>query len=467
MGMSPLLQRGYFAMPPWMQSAVLSAYGLRLRLLRYGGEHGRALRELLESQWFTARRLEQLQLDALNSLLRHAAASVPFYRSRGLPRQVTSLDELRDVPLLEKSDIRAAGDAMLSSHRQGTAIEIHTGGTTGTPLNIRCGRTTLQWNYAFFARLLSWASVPRGARVATFAGRTFVRPDQTSPPFWRSNLAGNALLMSSYHLSPVTVDAYIERLSSFQPLLIDSYPSSIEPIARRLLALGSRAVRPRAVVTSSETLVPEVRDLIEEAFGCPVFDHYGAAEMAALITQCAHGTYHVNPEFGIVEILRNGEPARPGEEGEIVATGFINPLMPFIRYRTGDLAVAGNRGCGCGRAFPTVERIIGRLDDVVVTPDGRRIGRLDPIFKTVASLTETRIVQDTDDHVTVEVVLDGPLPEAERVTLLRELANRLGPTMRIDMVVVPSIPRSASGKLRTVVNRVARNGVAREGVPVA
>jgi phenylacetate-CoA ligase len=310
----------------------------------------------------------------------------------------------------------------------------------------------LQWNYAFFARFLTWAGVPRGARVATFAGRTVVRPDQSEPPYWRLNLAGRALLLSSYHLAPTTIDDYVERLRAFQPEVIDAYPSSIEPIARRLRELGTPTIRPRAVVTSSETLFPAVRETIEKAFGCQVFDYYGAAEMAALVTQCERGTYHVNPEFGIVEILRDGEPARPGDEGEIVATGFINPLMPLIRYRTGDLAVAGDGGCACGRSFPTLGRIVGRLDDIIVTPGGRRVGRLDPIFKAVTSLAETRIVQDADDHVTVEVVLGDVLPELERVTLLRELANRLGPAMRIDLVAVPHIPRSASGKLRTVVN---------------
>ena len=466
--MSPFIQSTYFAMPSWMQSTVLSAYGLRLRFLRYGSHQRQTLRELLETQWLSAGELEALQLERLNALLRHAADTVPFYAPRQLPRRIEQLDDLRALPMLEKSEVRSAGSTLLSLAGPRSAIEIHTGGTTGMPLNIRCDRETLQRNYAFFARLTRWAGVPSGARVATFAGRTFIRPDQSAPPYWRMNHAANTLLLSSYHLSPSTMASYVERLGTFQPDLIDSYPSSIELVARHIVATGSKAVRPKAVITSSETLFPETRALIEEAFGCRVFDHYGAAEMAALITQCEHGNYHVNPEFGIVEILKDGEPVAPFETGEIVATGFINPVMPLIRYRTGDLAVRGHSNCPCGRAFPTIERIIGRLDDVIVTPDGRRVGRLDPIFKAVASLLETRIVQDAPDHVTLEVVLQDPLPDAERRTLIRELANRLGPLMKIDLVEVPSIPRTASGKLRTVVNLVHKTATAdRSTVPIS
>ena len=198
--------------------------------------------------------------------------------------------------------------------------------------------------------------------------------------------------------------------------------------------------------------MPETRALIETAFECRVFDHYGAAEMVALITQCESGTYHVNPEFGIVEILVDGRPARPGELGEIVATGFVNPVMPLLRYRTGDLAVPGEGVCSCGRAFPIVAHIEGRRDDVIVCPDGRRVGRLDPIFKAVSSIRETRIVQDAPDHLTVEVVTTAPLAESESGSLLRELANRVGPTMRVDLVRVPRISRTGAGKLRAVVN---------------
>lgn len=451
--------RLYFASPIPLQHLMVSAYGFRLRYLRYGALQRRTLAELRRSQWRPREELQAMQLAKLNELLRHAWETVPFYRDRGpAPGPLTSLEELSTLPLLRKDDLRTRETQLVSAaYRRSRILEIHTGGTTGKPLSIHCDRATLQRNYAFYGRLREWAGVEpgEGARVATFAGRTVVTPDADRPPFWRWNAAANTMLFSSYHIGPATLGAYVARLATLQPDLIDSYPSSLEPIARYMADHGIRAIRPRAVITSSETLDAGQRDLIGAAFGCPVFDHYGAAEMTALVTQCAAGSYHVNPEFGVVEVVHDGRTARPGESGEIVATGFINPVMPLIRYVTGDVAVQGEEGCACGREFPILGQVSGRRDDTLVTPEGRLIGRLDPIFKSVRSLYETQIVQDAWDHILVKMVAPNGLPPAEEESLLRELRHRLGPSMRIDTELVPRIPRTAAGKFRAVVNLAA------------
>lgn len=455
--MSGLATRVYAAAPVWMQNLMISAYGLKLRRLRYGAGQRKALDALRQSERLGVEALQELQLRELNRVIALARETVPFYAGRGLPVEpLRNLAELGRLPLTGKSDLRQPAAVITSSRYRGVHLEeVHTGGTTGTPLTIYCTRDILQRNYAFFGRFREWAGIGPDARVATFAGRILVPPGQTRPPYWRHNLAARTLLFSSYHISPATVGAYVDALERFRPQLIDSYPSSLEPIARYILARGGRLRQaPTAIITSSETLTPEVRDLLERAFGCKVFDHYGAAEMAALITQCEAGSYHVNPEFGIVEVLRDGMAAGPGEAGDLIATSFINPVMPLLRYVTGDSAIQGTGPCACGRAFPTLLGIEGRRDDVLITPDGRRIGRLDPIFKAVASLHETRIVQDAADHVRVEMVLTGELARDEEASLRRELANRLGPAMRIDLVRVPELPRTARGKLRAVVNEV-------------
>jgi phenylacetate-CoA ligase len=192
--------------------------------------------------------------------------------------------------------------------------------------------------------------------------------------------------------------------------------------------------------------------MLERAFACTVFDHYGSAEMVALITQCEAATYHIVPEFGFVELLDGDRQVQPGETGEIVATGFINPVMPLVRYATGDHAVMGRGTCSCGRSGQTIERIEGRMDDVIVTPEGNLVGRLDPIFKAVSSLHETRIVQDMKDHVRVEIVASSEFTHQMEGALQSELRSRLGPRMRIDIVRVSGIERTGGGKLRTVVN---------------
>ncbi|HEV8600336.1 MAG TPA: hypothetical protein VGQ69_13320 [Gemmatimonadales bacterium] len=426
--------------------------------MRYGRGHARELERLRRTQWLDHDALVALQQDSWNQI-RQAAEATPLYQAlwAGV-RAPTELERLAELPVLCKDTLRAAGRGAVNSRMASQRLlEIHTGGTTGSPLTVFCTRQALRRNYAFFSRLQEWAGLGERPRTATFAGRPIVPITQQQPPYWRSNRPGNALLFSSYHLSPQTIPDYAKQLARYAPELIDSYPSSLEPIARWLLVNQGIAIRPRAVVTSSETLTTEVRGMIEAAFGCRVFDYYGAAEMAAFISQCEMGTYHPNPEFGVVEVLCEGRTARPGELGELVVTGFVNPTMPLIRFATGDLAVPGEGPCACGRAFSVLQSIEGRRDDVLVTPEGRLVGRLDPIFKKVESIYETRVVQDAPDHVRVEVVPVGVLPARDADGLRKELEIRLGPAMRIDIVPVESIPRTQRGKFRSVVNLVARS----------
>jgi phenylacetate-CoA ligase len=412
-------------------------------------------------EWWPAERLEAYQRDELSALLRHATLNVPFYRERGL-RPATmedAMSSLRELPVLTKAEVQRAGRVLIADqYRDRRLEEIHTGGTTGTPLAVYCDSQVLQRNYAFFERFKRSAGVRAGARVATFAGRPLVPPDSNGP-FWRHNFASNQLLCSSYHIAPATIGSYVDALARFGPELIDSYPSNLEPLARHIVATGDERLRPRAVITSSETLFPEVRALAERAFGCPVVDHYGGAEMVAFVTQCAHGGYHVNQEYGVLELLVDGRPAEPGETGEIVATGFINPVMPLLRYATGDFATLAKGRCACGRQSLCLERIEGRMDDVIETPEGRLVGRIDPIFKAVSSLHETQVIQDAIDHVRVEVVA-GDIAQHELDELAAQLRLRLGPTMRIDIVRVSRIERTARGKLRTVVNLMRRRAPA-------
>lgn len=457
--------RAYARSPVWLQNLALSAYGLHLRRLRYGSTGREVLGRLRQSQWASIADVEAMQRAALREVVAAAARDVPLYRERGLrPLGARALEDLESVATLVKSDVQGAGRNCIADRYRGRRLnEVHTGGTTGKPLAIFCDAATLQRNYAFFSRFKEQAGIGPGDRVATFAGRTLVPPNASSP-YWRHNRASRTLLFSSYHIGAQSVAEYVDALAGFQPSLIDSYPSSLEPIARYIVQHEIRTVRPTAVITSSETLYPEVRALIERAFGCPVFDHYGAAEMSALVTQCESGTYHVVPEFGLVEVLRDGRRVQPGERGEIVATGFINPVMPLIRYATGDSAVLGDGSCSCGRSTQTLERIEGRMDDVIVTPEGHLVGRLDPIFKAVSSLQETRIVQDAVDHVRVDMVVAGEASPMLERELTAQLRARLGPTMRIDIQRVPSIERTVRGKLRTTVNLVykrSRDGMQR------
>lgn len=462
--MATLAERIYERSPIFVQNAMLAMYGMNLYRLRYSGSFNQRLRELLDSQWLDAERLAALQLRRLQVLVRHAQTHVPFYRdhmrSKGARvEDVTPQSIAGILPVVSKPDINADPSRFIE---EGAALDklvrINTSGTTGSPLAFYTTRAALQENYAFFARFLRWAGVKERVPSVTFAGRIIIPKTQDGPPYWRSNPIMRNVLFSSYHLSPEHLRHYVAELDRIAPEFIDSYPSAVYTLAQFMKEQGLRLRRPlKSIVTSSETLLEHQREVIEEVFGCRVFDQYGNAEAVSFVSQCEHGTYHSNPEYGLIEVLdEHGNPARPGEPGEIVCTGFLNRAMPLIRYRIGDSAVISDERCACGRAFPVVKQLLGRVDDIIVTPEGHRVGRLDPIFKGLVSIKETQIVQESLQLIVLKIVPDRGFDQGVADQLVEELRKRVGHTIQVQVEILDSIPRTKAGKFKAVVSRVKR-----------
>ena len=281
-----------------------------------------------------------------------------------------------------------------------------------------------------------------------------VPPGQLGPPFWRTDVVGRNVLFSSYHLSSKNARDYVEQLRAMCPAEIIGYPSSLASLAQFMLDQDLPPVRPRCVFTTAETLLSHQRRQIEQAFGTTVTDQYGCTEMSMFVAQCAVGQYHVHPEHGMLEVLdEHGAPAKPGEVGEVVCTGFVNYAMPLLRYRVGDLAAMSPGACSCGLPFPVLAQIVGRADDVIRTADGRLVGRLDPVFKGLSGIRESRIVQHTLQRIDVHLVVDGGFGPPEESALRSALAERLG-AVHLQFHYETSLARDASGKFRAVVSHV-------------
>lgn len=450
--------RLYESLPTSLQHVAVAAYGARMRCIRQRGAYKETRRAIARSERFGSEELAELQAGELRRTVLHAARATRYYRDlfRRIgadPEDIRNPEDLRLLPTLDKQTVFERSEALRSSGVRATRI-YHTSGTSGTTLAVPIDDRSRQRNYAFFARALSWAGV-EGGRSATFAGRPVVPSAQTEPSaVWRWNPAMRNRVFSSYHLNAANAPAYSLALCDFAPEYIDSYPSAISSLAILFRDLGLPAPRPRAVITSSETLLDSQRALIQEVFRAPCFDQYGCTEQSVFVAQCEAGSYHASPEYGIVEILdADGEPA---ETGEIVATSFTNEAFPLLRYRTGDMATLLQMECSCGRAFPVLREIVGRIDDLLVTPDGRQVGRLDPVFKGTSSIREAQIVQRNETDVLVRLV---PAPNYERRdgdAVAAELRARLGPAMRVAIETASSIPRTSSGKFLAVINEHAR-----------
>jgi phenylacetate-CoA ligase len=218
-----------------------------------------------------------------------------------------------------------------------------------------------------------------------------------------------------------------------------------------VLRLRVRDLGIAAVITNAEPLLPAQRERIEAAFGCPVRESYGMSEIVAAASECEAGAMHLWPEAGVLEVVEGETALPPGVVGDLLSTGLMNPDMPLIRYRTGDRCALGPERpqCACGRTLPLLDRIEGRSDDVVYTRDGRRVGRLDPLYKASLPIQEAQIVQERLDRIRVVYVPDSGFSAASGAQLSALLRERLG-DVEVILDPVERVPRGANGKFRAV-----------------
>lgn len=462
--MNKALEKIYYKSPIFIQNLMTSIYGYKLYRERYVGKHDQYLKELLESQWYSQEGIDNLVNEKFINTLRYAINHVPYYKNLvkdGIIdfNLIKDSSDINKLPILSKELLRENTNLFISDEfEENELIKINTSGTTGKTLRIYVDKNSRRYSYAFYTRLKIWAGINAKSKSITFAGRTIVSPDSNKPPFWRTNPAWNNYLFSSYHLSPDNMRHYVAKIKRIQPYYIDSYPSSIYAIAKYMIDNNINGIHPKAIITSSETLLDSQRNVIEEVFKCPIFDQYGCAEQVVFISQCEKGTYHINPEYGIVELLKDdGTPASPGEQGRLICTGFTNRAMPLFRYDIGDTAVLSEKKCNCGRNYPVIEKIIGRTDDILIMKDGRRVGRLDPVFKGLISIKEAQIIQEDYDNVTLKIVPGKNYNENDARVVISELKKRLGNEVNIRVEIASEIKRTSSGKYRAVITKIRKN----------
>jgi phenylacetate-CoA ligase len=456
--MSALYMTGaYLHSPVWAQELLLGLQGWARSALRGGRSFTQEVADLERSEWMDQEQLEVLQLERLRNTLRHAAAHVPFYRARfreiGFdPDDLRTLADMQRIPELTKREVFDAGPQMLSEVHRGPRFSGSTSGTTGMSLTGWRDLRSINRENALVWRQLRWAGMNAGDRRVWLRGDQIVPLQQKSAPFWRNNRGEKTLMMSSYHLSEATADAYLAAMQAYDPVVIQAYPSSVLYLARLLDSDGRkyRGRRLKGVVTSSESVTEEHRALVGRVFGCRIFDSYGSMERVARMLTCEHGRYHVMSDFSYTELI-------PQADGtcEVVGTTFDNMLMPWIRYRLGDALVPAHSGlrCECGRHFPVIEKIVGRVEDYVIALDGRRVGQIGGILDDVPDLLEGQIRQDSRDELKLLLVL-APNANLDEAKLERTVKRYLGEGMRVSVQRVSQVPRSANGKLRQVVRTI-------------
>lgn len=465
--MNERLLKLYHRLPPSVRALPVALRGYQLQRSRYGAETERLVAEAIERESWSAERWKTWQEERLGQILIRAATQVPWYREQWNERRrrgdQVSFESLDNWPILEKETLRRNPRAFVAEdcHIR-KMVHDHTSGTSGKSLDLWFRRETMRAWYALFeARWRRWYGISLHDRWGILGGQLITPVQQTQPPFWVWNPAMNQLYLSSYHLAPASIGAYLEAIRRYGLVYLLGYTSSLYALAHATLRQKIRGVRLKVVLTNAEPVFDYQRDTIEEAFGCPLRETYGMSEIVAAASECEHRKMHLWPEAGWMECLTSNGPARFGEAGDLVSTGLQNADMPLIRYRIGDRAALADSAasCKCGRALPQLQSVEGRIDDVLYSKDGRRIGRLDPVFKSQLPIQEAQIIQERLDLLRVRYVPDGDFTAKDGQSITERLQARMG-DIEVVLEAVGEIPRGPSGKFRAVLCKLPPEQIA-------
>lgn len=447
--------------PVWAQHVLCTLEGLRLRRQRFPADFDARLDRARTRSGWSGAQLDAHRLVRLRALLIHAGARVPWYReqfaAQGFePARLQHFDELAALPIIDKHTVVREGlhAESLPHGIDPSGIVMHTSGTTGAGLRVVSSVEGIREQWAACWRYRLWHGLSQKLWCATFGGRVLVDSSTREPPFWRVNLAGRQVLMSSYHLGPATARAYLEMLRARAIPWVHGYTSMVTALAEAAIELRFELPALRFVTFASESVSATQRARVREAFGLEPREHYAQTECVANFSECTHGRLHVDEDQAHVELLEHSREPDGRTLYRVIGTTLDNWHQPLVRYDTGDLVALAD-GCDCGLPGRVIAEVDGRRDDVIVLGDGIKVGRASQIFPALEFVREAQIRQREPGAITMAIVPREPWTPAFEHRLREAVRARLGDELRVTLQLCETLPRGPSGKLRLVVREEA------------
>ena len=457
----PILQKIFLSSPGVTKDIQATIYSFIVSKLKYGATY-RYWREILQdSQWWDDKTFKDFQLKLINSFLIHVKAYSPFYSTlASLHLNDYGFNDINELikyfPIINKSCVRNNRDEIIGKNIERKLYKFSSSGTTGTALHVFVDREAYEREYAFRWHYLSVGGASRKSRFAYFLGNKLFPIKKTSPPFHITDYYEKGIFFSIFHMSNETLLNYVKAINAYKPEFIKGYPSGLYTFASYIKQTGKNVPKIKALYAASEVLRDYQKELIEEVFQAPIYQWYGQVETTVNIHECEKRRLHIKEEYGFLELINEkGEDAKPNEIASVIGTGWGNKAFPLIRYDTGDnMILSEEQNCPCGRNGRIIKKIIGRDEDVIITPENRIVGRLDFVFKPIETVKESQIIQEDLSHLTIKVV---PLPsftKNDKKVILNIIQEYLGGSFIINIEEVEHLERTKTGKIKYVISKL-------------
>ena len=389
---------------------------------RYGSKFRETCDFLENADSWSYDKAKDYQLNKLRKLLIYCSKKIPYYytlfKEHGFDPNIQCFEALRNLPTLNKETINKNKSLLLTPRNKDKLCKFGTSGSTGERLEF-FGNDDL---YKIEAAFVWKAYHDQGA---TLYDKPSVWIRRYSPkkgdPISFEDHELKRHYMSAFHLNEETVLDYVNFINESKVELLVSYPSTIHYLATLCKKSNLVLNHVKYIHGASEVCLPSWREVIKTELGAEIKMHYGQIEKVSFAHQDSEDNdYRENLLYGYNEFL---------EDGDIIATGFHNKVMPFIRYETKDRALLKESPKLDG-AFPkTIEDILGRDGDMLLTIKRSKVPAVN-FYSFMGKFREVDAFQITQKEETLE--LDFYIIPSERFNLLtedkllQEMYNRLG-----------------------------------------
>lgn len=437
-----------------------------LHALKTGSPKLRYWRELERTQYRPEEVLRKRQWERLQSILRYAYRNNRFYKERFdeagvLPEDIKTPKDIINIPILTKEEIRRNTLRMISNgFRIGSLLKFKTGGSTGKPLEIYMTEECSEIRNACARRHDRWTGWEPGEPIGAVWGNPLVPKGIKS--MLKTWLLTPTIYLDTMNVTEESVRRFAKEWEKIRPTLLFGHAHSVYLLAQYVQNLSIRSIQPKAIISSSMTLLPHERKTIKDVFRVNVFDRYGCEEVSLIASECErHEGMHLNIEHLFIEFLReDGSYTSPGEPGKIIVTDLMNRVMPFIRYQVEDIGVPLDRKCSCGRGLPLIDKVTGRIADFLIKKDGTRVAGISLIENTltkIPGIEQMQIVQEALDVINLNVVQGEDFNKNRQEELINYFKKLFGPEMDIAIRYAKEIKPERSGKYRFSICKIQPN----------
>ena len=421
------------------------------------------MRDLEASQWFTLRKIREIQNRHLRALVRHAYRTVPYYHrlfrnTRIQADNIKNIEDLDKLPVLTRGDVQSnLNDLLSQDFPRKNMVRGNTGGSTGEPLVFYTTWENRTCSTAARYLAWSWAGFEWGDRFTQLFGLPIDIKSYSTIKAKLEGLLKRRFSFNSYRWSEADMERLACKLAKSKPQIIYGNAVPVAMLAKFIENRGINGVRARAVIVDSNMLFQREVETVERVFQCRVWWNYHNRENGTFASEChLHDGYHLFSRNFIFEFVRKGQVVAPGEIADIVVTDLFNYAMPFIRYEVGDLGTYTDDVCPCGRSMRLMKDLQGRRCDILVTDTGELV--MGPFYQferffDIAKIRHYQVIQQSRTETQVKILPDAGYSEKDTERIRNMVHFILGENMNVEIRVVDSLPPFKSGKRRTVLRK--------------